>query len=257
MSQLQPVVCSIGTTHPWNVAGAGLDLLVLRELGSRPVSVVAGITAQGPQGVLLRTSVDPETIAAQFEALRDAAIDGFRIGALLAPEAVRGVGAILARAHGLPAVCDPVIASSEGGILADDPTIAALRDDLFARCDVVTPNLEEAGVLLGRATPIEDVAAMERAARALCEFGSRAILLKGGHLTDRAVDVLCVDGEITLFEDERLPFEMRGTGCVLAASLAFELARSTPLLEAVRRARAFVRDKIAHARRFGTMRVAY
>lgn len=257
MNHLQPVVCSIGTTHPWNVAGMGLDLFVLRELGAHPVSVIAGITAQGPDGVVMRTPVDAQTIAAQYAALREAAIDAFRIGALLSPETVRSVGGILERSYGLPAVCDPVIASSDGGILADEATIKALRDRLFARCDVVTPNLDEAKILLGRETPIREVAEMERAARALCEFGSRAILLKGGHLPERAVDILCIDGETTLFEDERLSFEMRGTGCILATALAFELARATPLVEAIRRARAFVHDKIAHARRFGHMRVAY
>lgn len=257
MRARRPVICSIGTTHPWNVCGLTLDVLVLHELGAHPVSVVAGVSAQGPDGVVARTAVDAPTIAAQFAALRQAHVDAFRIGALLSAESVRSVGAILERAHGVPTVCDPVIASSDGGLLADAATIEAMRERLFARCDVLTPNLEEARILLGAETPIRDVSEMERAARKLSELGARAVLLKGGHLSDRAVDVLHSNGETTLFEDPRLPGEMRGTGCVLAASLAFELARATPLVEAVRRARAFVREKIAGAAAFGHMRAAY
>jgi hydroxymethylpyrimidine/phosphomethylpyrimidine kinase len=257
MTAQRPVICSIGTTHPWNVCGLGLDVLVLHELGAHAVSVIAGVSAQGPDGVVARTAVDGPTIAAQFAALRQAHVGAFRVGALLSAESVRAVGAILERAYGVPAVCDPVIASSDGGLLADAATIGALRERLFARCDVLTPNLEEARVLLDAAEPVRSVPEMKRAARRLAELGARAVLLKGGHLEDRAVDVLYAGGETTLFEDARLPGDMRGTGCVLAAALAFELARATPLVEAVRRARAVVREKIAGAAAFGHMRVAY
>jgi hydroxymethylpyrimidine/phosphomethylpyrimidine kinase len=257
LSARQPVICSIGTTHPWNVAGLTLDVLVLHELGGRSVSIIAGVSAQGPDGVVARTPVPGQTIAAQFAALRQAQIDAFRVGALVAPESVRSVGAGLERAYGVPVVCDPVIASSDGGILADEATVKALRERLLPRCDVVTPNLEEARILLGSEIVIDDVAGMDRAARALGELGARAVLLKGGHLADRAVDVLYNDGRTTIFEDIRVAGEMRGTGDVLAAVIAFELARSTPLTEAVRRARVVVRDKIANARRFAHMRVAY
>lgn len=257
MTPRRPVVCSIGTTHPWNVAGTGLDVLVLQELGAHPVSVIAGITAQGPDGVVARSAVDSQTIAAQFAALRHVPIDAFRVGALLSSESVRAAGAILERSYGVPAVCDPVITSSDGGVLADRATIEAIRTRLFARCEVVTPNLDEARILLGADAPIAAAVDMEHAARALCALGARAILLKGGHLRDRSIDVLCVDGETMFFEEARLAGEMRGTGCILAAALAFELARATPLVEAVNRARTFVREKIAHAKRFAHMLVAY
>jgi hydroxymethylpyrimidine kinase/phosphomethylpyrimidine kinase len=204
MNVRRPVVCSIGTTHPWNVAGLGLDILVLHELGAHAVSVVAGISAQGPDGVVARAPVDVQTIAAQFAALRHIQVDAFRVGALLSAESVRAAGAILERSYDVPAVCDPVIASSDGGILADPATIKAIRERLFARCDVVTPNLDEARILLGEDAPIA-AADMERAARALCALGARAILLKGGHLRERSLGVLCVNGETTLFEEERLP----------------------------------------------------
>lgn len=257
MSGERPVVCSIGTTHPWNVAGIGLDVLVLNELGARSVSVLAGISAQGLEGVIARTAVDPQTIAAQYASLRHAEITAFRVGALLSAESVEAVAAILERAPEAPVVCDPVIASSDGGLLADEATIAAVRGTLFAHCDVITPNLEEARYLLETQAPIEGADAMAEAARELARFGAPAVLLKGGHARGNPTDVLYAAGSVTVFEDERLAANVRGTGCMLACTLAFELGQGTPLVTAVERARAFVRAKLSHAHRFAHLQTAY
>lgn len=257
MTSERPVICSIGTTHPWNVAGIGLDILVLHELGARCVSIVAGVSAQGVEGVVARTPVDAQTIAAQYAALRDADIAAFRVGALLSAESVAGVAEILGRASAAPVVCDPVVASSDGGVLADEVTVDALRTRLFPHCDVITPNLDEARVLLKASAPIEGLEAMTEAARALARFGSQAVLLKGGHARGNPADVLYDGGAVTVFEGERVDVDLRGTGCMLACTLAFELARSTPLVPAVERARAFVREKLTHAHRFAHLRTAY
>jgi hydroxymethylpyrimidine/phosphomethylpyrimidine kinase len=253
----RPVICSIGTTHPWNVAGIGLDILVLHELGARCVSVLAGVSAQGLEGVVARTPVDAQTIAAQYAALRHAEIAAFRVGALLSAESVESVAAILERAPAAPVVCDPVVASSDGGVLADEATVDAVRAQLFRHCDVITPNLDEARLLLKATAPIEGVEAMAEAARALARFGAPAVLLKGGHARGNPVDVLYDGGTLTVFEGERVDVDLRGTGCMLACTLAFELARGTPLVPAVERARAFVREKLTHGHRFAHLRTAY
>jgi hydroxymethylpyrimidine/phosphomethylpyrimidine kinase len=101
---------------------------------------------------------------------------------------------------------------------------------------------------------VEDMVA---AAHAIARRGVRAVLVKGGHLAGEPRDVLLIEGETHVFTEERLPGEMRGTGCVLVASLAAMLAQGVPLLEAVRNARAFVRKKIASARNIGGMFSAY
>jgi hydroxymethylpyrimidine/phosphomethylpyrimidine kinase len=257
MSSERPVICSIGTTHPWNVAGIGLDILVLHELGARCVSVLAGVSAQGLEGVVARTPIDAQTIAAQYASLRHAEIAAFRVGALLSAESVASVAAILERAPAAPIVCDPVVASSDGGVLADEATLEAVRAQLFPHCDVITPNLDEARLLLNASAPIDGVDAMAEAALALARFGSRAVLLKGGHARGNPADVLFDGAAVTVFEDERVDVDVRGTGCMLACTLAFELARGTALVPAVERARAFVREKLVHAQRFAHLRTAY
>jgi hydroxymethylpyrimidine kinase/phosphomethylpyrimidine kinase len=250
---LTPVVCSIGTTDPWNAAGIGLDVLVLAECGVRAVTVVTGISAQDGDGISVVAPVDPGMIRAQWEALRSARVAALRIGALSGPGVVREVAAI-ARTAGVPVVYDPVLAASRGGRFADAPTVAAIRE-LLGHATVCTPNLAEAGELTGLA--VADVAGMFAAARAIVALGAGAALVTGGHLAGDPTEVL-VDGagEIAL-RGTRVPGSMRGTGCVLAAALAAELALGTGLRDAVDAARAFVRKKIAGARDAGDFRTAY
>jgi hydroxymethylpyrimidine/phosphomethylpyrimidine kinase len=248
------VVCSVGTTDPWNAAGLGLDLRALAALGARGVSVVAAVSAQDENGLHALHAVPAETIAAQFAALARAPIAAYRIGALPDASSVALVAAALAAA-GVPAVYDPVFAPSAGGTFSDARTIAAVRELLLPRVTVVTPNLSEAAMLLAR-PPAATVAAMRVAAADLRAFGPGAALLTGGHLSGDPVDVLADDDGIAEFADKRLPGTMRGTGCLLAVALAVELARSTPLRAAVIAARAFVRERFARAVTLGPMSVS-
>jgi len=156
-----PVVAAVGTTHPYAAAGLLLDLAAIRALGAQPVAVVAGVSAQDAGRVLARAPVDPATVAAQFDALAGVPIGAFCVGALLDAPSVRAVAAGLARYPGVPVICDPVIAASGGDRLASDATIAAMRDVLFGRCTLLTPNLAEAALLTG--TPVADPVAMRAA----------------------------------------------------------------------------------------------
>lgn len=238
------VICSIGTTHPWNVAGVGLDARVCAHLGARNVAVVAGVSAQG-SGVAAQSAVAPEIILAQMRSVGDANVAAYRVGALLAPETVFAVASGLATSR-LPVVCDPVIATSHGAVLADDATVEALRAGLFSRCTLVTPNLHEASRLCG--FPVNDRPTMAGAAHTLVERdGASAALITGGHLDGEATDVLYYDGRITAFEGPHIEGGMRGSGCILAAAIATYLGRGEGLIDAIETARALVRDAIAHA----------
>ncbi len=250
---MKPAVASVGTTHPWNVAGAGLDILVLHELGVRPLTIVAGVSAQDDRSVLALHAVPPHAILAQFAALAEAPVDAFRIGALLSAASVSAVARGVWEAR-VPIVCDPVIRASDGAVLADEATVAALRRELFARVSVLTPNVPEAEVLVGRR--IAGVPDMIEAARAIGALGPRAVLLKGGHV-DPPVDVLFDGAEIETYESARIDGDMRGTGCVLAAALAARLAHGDRLRAAVAFAREFVRAKIRAATPLGHGRSAY
>jgi len=270
-----PVVCSIGCSDPWNAAGLGLDITALRARAVRPVTVVAGVTAQDRRGVHLAAAVSPELIAAQLEALRDAGIAAYRIGALLDEASVEAVADWLERAPA-PAVYDPVIAASAGGTFAGGSVIAAIGRRLMPLVTLATPNFAEARELARRAEAGPQVdsrdalepaqrgelvagsEAMERVARALIARGASAVLVTGGDLPGAALDVLVDEDGCVAFEGPRFPGTMRGTGCLLSCGIAAALAHGQTVRDAVATGRAFVRARFESGTiETGGMRLAY
>ncbi|HEV3157708.1 MAG TPA: bifunctional hydroxymethylpyrimidine kinase/phosphomethylpyrimidine kinase [Candidatus Baltobacteraceae bacterium] len=249
-----PSVCSIGTTDPWNAAGLGLDIRALAECGVRPLSVVAGVSAQDAKGLHALLPIDPRMIDAQFDALHDAPIVAYRIGALLDAASVEVVVERITR-RPAPVVWDPVIGASGGGEFMSETTLRVMRELLLPLSWIVTPNLREAERLLEQS--VGDADAMGVAARRLVQCGARSALITGGHLTGDPIDVFFDGTLLEGFSAERIPGDVRGTGCLVAAALAAALARDASLLEAVHSARSFVRKKISDAQIIGEMSVAY
>ena len=243
------VVCSVGTSDPWNAAGIGLDVRVLERLGVRPVTVVAGVSAQGPRGIATLRAVDAAAIAAQFAALEDAPLAAYRIGALLDESGTGAVARELDRARA-PAVYDPVLGASAGGVFADEPARVAIVRDLLPRCAIVTPNLAEARVL-AQAPDAEPLAA----ARALVERGARAVLVTGIASENDIVDLLVTRTQQRSFAATRIAHELRGTGCILACGIAAGLAYGDSLEAAIASAREFVRACIVAGEPLAGMRV--
>ncbi len=249
-------VLSIGTTHPWNVAGVGLDLRVGTELGVRVLTVVMAVSAQDARGLHALETLPLPIVRAQYDALPLAEVHAVRIGALSSPEHVREVAAMLRELCDVPAVVDPVLRATRGGTFADAATVDAIRHELAGLPNVIlTPNVPEAEALLGGR--IVERGAAGDAAGTLQRLGSRAVLVTGGHLEGDPVDALATRDGVELFSGARLPHDMRGSGCVLAMALAVELGGGSDLRAGVQHARAFVRAKIESARQFGDLRVAY
>ncbi|HKE35982.1 MAG TPA: hydroxymethylpyrimidine/phosphomethylpyrimidine kinase [Candidatus Baltobacteraceae bacterium] len=241
---MKPIVISIGTTHPWNVAGIGRDLVVAGDRDVRVFTAVAGVSAQDASGVKALHPVPVEALRAQLAALPWDSAGAIRIGALATLENVRAAAAIVRARPTIPAVVDPIVAASSGGELLDEAGRYALRDELATLPNVVlTPNLAEAADMLG-VHPIERDAVGD-AASALQRRGAHAVLLKGGHLDGDPLDALATADGVELFSEPRIAATMRGTGCTLAMALACELASGTPLRHAVHAARAYVRAEIA------------
>ena len=253
MEALVPVVACVGTTHSLNIAGLGLSLRMAAELDVRAVSVVAGVSAQSAAHVLARSPVDAATIAAQFASLAGASVGAFHVGALLDADTVRAVARGVQSYPGVPVVCDPVLAASNGDPLADSTVVAALRDELFASCTLITPNLNEAGLLLG--TTVADVPGMDHAARVLLLTGARGVLIKGGHLRGDVIDVLAYGEEIVHFAGSRIDATLRGTGDLLAFAIAARLAHGDVLSDAIVVARDFVRAQFRDGVAFAGARV--
>jgi hydroxymethylpyrimidine/phosphomethylpyrimidine kinase len=241
---MKPIVLSIGTTHPWNIAGVGRDLVVAADFDVRVFTAVAAVSAQDGTGVVALHSVPADALRAQLEVLPWQTAGAARIGALPTLAAVRSVAEVLGAHPELPAVVDPVFGASRGGSLSDDAARFALRDEIAILPNVVlTPNLHEAAWLLAVASL--DRAAVPEAAQTLRARGAHAVLLKGGHLDGDPLDVLATADGIEAFNEPRLNAQMHGTGCTLAMALACELAAGTPLLHAVHAARAYTRAQIA------------
>jgi hydroxymethylpyrimidine kinase/phosphomethylpyrimidine kinase len=244
-----PVVCSIGTTDPWNAAGLGLDIRLLSELGVRAVTIVAAVSAQDDRGIRALAPIDSATIEAQWRSLANIQIDAIRVGALAGAPAVETVARILGEVS-LPVVYDPVLGPSGGGAFLDAAAIAAVREQLLSHVTICTPNLAEAAALSGN--PVRDVPEMENAARAILARGARAVLVTGGHLSGDPLDVLVTSDSTTrTYRETRIAAEVRGTGCTLAIALSAELAQGAQLVAAVERARVYVRRKITEAIRVG------
>lgn len=238
------IVLSIGTTHPWNVAGVGRDLVVGCEMGVHVFTAVAAVSAQGGRGVTALEALPIDILTAQLATLPWDSAGAVRVGALPTLAAVRAVAEPLRLRPWLPAVVDPVQHASRGGELADASAAYGIRDELAILGSVVlTPNLDEAAFLLGRPTIERD--ALSEAAAALQARGPAAVLLKGGHLEGEPCDALATANGVELFTEPRIAGTMHGTGCTLAMALACELARGTPIAHAVHAARAYVRAQLA------------
>lgn len=250
-----PIVVSIGTTHPWNIAGLGLDAQVALEYGVRNASVIAGITAQDETGLHAKFAVPAGVVREQLARLPRANVGALRIGAVFEEENVREVARYVSQHRTIPAVVDPVFEATLGGEFANEATFAAFRAHLLIPPVILTPNIPEAQRLLSRT--IENKDEMVAAAHALAAMGPRAVLLKGGHLSGDPVDVLVVNADTRVYRETRLPFHMRGTGCVLAAALACEIAKGKPLIAAVEAAREYVRKKIEAQISYASLHVAF
>jgi len=241
---MKTLVISIGTTHPWNVAGVGRDLVVAGARDVRVFTAVAAVSAQVASGVTALHAVPADVLRAQLAALPWDAAGAVRIGALATLANVRAVADLVRARPALPTVLDPVFAASSGGELLEAAGRFAIRDELATLPNVVmTPNLAEAAEMLG----VEPIAreSLSQAASALQRLGAHAVLLKGGHLDGDPVDALATAEGVELFSEPRVAASMRGTGCTLAMALACELANGTPLRHAVHAARAYVRAEIA------------
>ena len=240
-------VLSIAGSDSGGGAGIQADLKTFAALGCYGMTAITAITAQNTCGVTGIHGIPPEMLKAQIDAVvQDIGVDAVKIGMLHSPEVVRVVANAI-RTHRLPhVVLDPVMVATSGDRLIAAETVSVLVQELFPLAEVITPNLDEAGWLLGR--KIDGVDALDDAAQALRALGAPAALLKGGHLPgDWVVDVLALpDGTCRRLASQRIATRNgHGTGCTLSSAIASHLALGTPLPQAVERARAYILGAIA------------
>ena len=236
--------------------GAGLqaDLKTFHQFGVFGTSVVTAVTAQNTVGVRAWQGLPPELVTRQIDALADDLPPlAVKSGMLGSAELVEAVAAGIARRRLPRYVLDPVMVATSGDRLLERAAERLIAERLVPLATLVTPNLDEAAILVGdRVTAPDD---MERAGRALLKLGAQAALVKGGHLPreeegegDEIVDVLVMDGAVRRFTHTRLDTtSTHGTGCTLSAAIAAGLAHGRPLERAVEDALDFVHRAIAAA----------
>ena len=242
-----PVVLTIAGSD--NSCGAGIqaDLKTFGAYGVYGLTAVTCVVSEVPGRVEKVQAVTPEVLRSQIRILFEAyPIVAVKTGMLYSRALLRVVSEELADRLGMfHLVVDPVMVASSGDPLLKKDAVRAYEEEILPLADVITPNLDEAAVLLGR--KISSHRAMVRASEELYGRYGAAVLLKGGHLRGRdAVDILCDRRGVREFSLPRLNgCETHGSGCTLSAALAAGLARGQSLAAAVAGAKKFLHQAIA------------
>lgn len=249
-----PRVLSIAGSDSGGGAGIQADLKTIAALGGYGMTAITALTAQNTLGVRAIHAVPLSILSDQIDAIvEDIGVDAVKIGMLHSADTVRTVAAAVQR-HGLArVVLDPVMIATSGAKLIDDAAIEVLVQELFPLASVVTPNLDEAALLVKR--PLHTESDMEAAACALLELGAPAALVKGGHLAGDAVGdlLLARAGAPQWFRGPRIATpNTHGTGCTLSSAIATRLALGDDLARATLNAREFVRSALAAGARVRT-----
>jgi hydroxymethylpyrimidine/phosphomethylpyrimidine kinase len=248
-----PIALTIAGSDSGGGAGIQADLKTFHAFGVFGTTAVTAITAQNTLGVSAIHPIPLDVVRAQIDSVAgDLRPRAFKTG-MLATSALVEVVAKAIQDHSLTSyVLDPVMVSTSGHRLLDSGAEGALAEKLLPLSTLVTPNLHEAEILLGR--PVVSLEDMSVAARALVEMGAGAALVKGGHLEGGdAVDILWDGSTERRWQRARLETpHTHGTGCTLSAAAAAGLARGLPLLEAVDEAVGFVARAIESAPGLGS-----
>lgn len=248
-------VLTIAGLDPSGGAGILADVKAMSACGTYGMAVVAALTAQNTCGVSGWQPVAPDFVRAQIDAIfEDIRVDAVKIGMLGTPEVIDAVAEALERHRPPFVVLDPVMVAKGGDRLLAKEAESALCERLLPLTTVITPNLPEAAVLAGEAE-IRERGEMPALARKLLErlAPDAWVYLKGGHLTESESPDLLLSRETSLtFEAPRIATKnTHGTGCTLSAAIAAQLGRGESVPEAVRKAKAYVYEAIAHADELG------
>jgi len=233
-------------------AGIQADLKTFHQLEVYGTSAITAVTAQNTLGVAGVYPLPPEAVAQQIrEVLRDIGTDAAKTGMLFDAAIIETVAAELKSFQVKKLVVDPVMVAKGGARLLLDEAISALKEYLLPLAEVVTPNLPEAECLTGLSvrTPKQ----MREAARAIHDLEVRYVMIKGGHLEGGEVVDMLFDGE-AFYEMRHERIHTRhthGTGCTFSAALTAELAKGTPIVQAVERANRFIFQAIKTAPQIG------
>jgi len=224
-------------------AGIQADLKTFAALGCYGMSVITAVTAQNTQGITAVHGLPPDMVEAQLQAvMSDMTPDAIKIGMLYSGELIDIITKVLTAYLPTATVLDPVLADHTGVTLLEGRALATFRERLMPLATVLTPNLPEAAVLSG--SDIRNLNDMEEAARRISAWGSKSVLIKGGHSRTRdCTDLLFIPSEnrcVTLTGPRISTQNLHGTGCTLSSAIASFLAKGFGIEAAVRSAKDYL-----------------
>ena len=243
------VACTIAGSDSGGGAGIQADLKTFAACGVYGASAIVALTAQNTTGVRRVMLADLEMVGDQVDAIaEDLQPSAWKTGMLGSAAIVELVAERLRHHRVRNLVVDPVMVAKSGDVLLPDDAIAAMRSEMLPLADVLTPNLPEAGQLLGR--PIGTQGAAE-AALELTALGPRIVVIKGGHSdADPVVDLVfdAKTGKTVTLRYPRIPGRStHGTGCTFSAAITAYLALGEEPLRAITRARAYLQQALVRA----------
>ena len=246
-----PVALTIAGSDSGGGAGIQADLKTFAALGVHGTSAITAITAQNTIGVTGILELPTSLIRQQIDAVvDDIGVQAAKTGMLSSPEIIEAVADAIEQHRIEQLVVDPVMVAKGGAKLLRDEAVAALRGRLVPLAAVLTPNLPEASVLLGR--PIDTLDERREAARDLVAMGARVAVVKGGHADGDVTDVFFDGTRLVELEGTRIATpNTHGSGCAFSAAITAFLARGADPLDAVREAKAFITGAIAGALEIG------
>ena len=242
-----PNILSIAGTDPTGGAGIHADIKTFSALGAYAMAAITAVVAQNTQGVRSFVALEPSFVGEQLDAVfEDVRVDAVKIGMVANAGIARVIADRLRHHQARNIVLDPVMVAKSGDHLLEPDAVAAVRELLVPLATVITPNLPEAGVLLG-ANPTWTLEEMRERVRELHALGPEWVLLKGGHLTGSAesVDLLHGTSGTTEFTAPRVATRNdHGTGCTISAAIA-ALLPTHSMEESVRAAKAYTHGALA------------
>lgn len=257
---MRPVCLTIAGLDPSGGAGVIADIKTFTAFGCFAAAAVSSVTFQNTTGVFGAVHQTSESVRGQVEpVLTDYEVAAVKTGMLPTREIIEEVARLI-QANGLKnIVVDPVVRSTSGFDLIDDEALAAVIEKLFSLSDLITPNIPEAERISG--IKIRSSGDIKQAAGIMHSFGAWNVLIKGGHQFEgegimekagSATDYLFLDGDLTIFEGDFVETTAtHGTGCVLSAAIAANLALGRELAQSVGIAKEFVTQAIRTAPKLG------
>ena len=242
-------------------AGAGIqaDLKTFVANGVYGMTVITSLTAQNTKEVRMVEDVSIEMLKNQIEAIFDVIkVSAIKIGMVNSEENGEVIYEKLLKYKVKNIVLDPVMIATSGNSLIKDETKDFLVNKLFKIVDIITPNLDETKeivkIILNNENieNIDSIEKMKNYGKVIADFTKKWVLIKGGHLSNSAVDILMNKDEIYILEGEKISSNnTHGTGCSLSSAIASNLAKDYSMLDSVKKAKNFVLYSIKNSVDFG------